>query len=73
MAIDTAEKRRSAANVCRHWSGSGVTPNVLKDLEWRQQVGAGYSGVATGGGGGSGGPSTPGPDNYIIRRRRRRA
>ena len=45
MAIDSAEKRRSAAHVGSR-RGPGVTPNVLKDAEWRQQAGWGYSGIA---------------------------
>ncbi len=45
MAIDTAEKRRSVAGITL---GSGVTPNVSKDIEWRQQAGWSYSGVAAG-------------------------
>ncbi len=45
MAIDTAEKRRSAAHVGSR-RGPGVTPNALKDAEWRQQAGWGYSGIA---------------------------
>ena len=45
MAIDTREKRQAAAWV----SGVGppsVTPNALKDQEWRQESGWGYSGIA---------------------------
>ena len=45
MAIDTAEKRRSAAGVGFWVSGPGVTPNAAKDAEWRQQAGWGYSGI----------------------------
>ena len=45
--IDTAEKRRSAAGV-PFWVGLGVTPNVAKDAEWRQQAGWGYSGISAG-------------------------
>lgn len=48
MAIDTAEKRRSVAGI-PFWIGLGVTPNVAKDAEWRQQAGWGYSGIAAGG------------------------
>ncbi len=44
MAIDTAEKRRSAANV-DGLGAPGVTPNASKDQEWRQQSGWGYSGI----------------------------
>lgn len=49
MAIDNAEKRRSVAGIS---VGFGITPNASKDLEWRQQVGWSYSGIATGAGGG---------------------
>lgn len=45
--IDTAEKRRSVAGI-PFWVGLGVTPNALKDAEWRQQVGWGYSGIPVG-------------------------
>ena len=45
MAIDTAEKRRSVAGIA-YWLFLGVTPNVAKDAEWRQQSGWGYSGIA---------------------------
>ncbi len=46
MAIDTAEKRRSAAGVGFWVVGPGVTPNASQDAEWRQQAGWGYSGIA---------------------------
>ena len=46
MAIDTAERRRSAAGVGFWVVGPGVTPNSGKDAEWRQQAGWGYSGIA---------------------------
>ena len=48
MAIDTAEKRKAISGI---WFQSipGVTPNVAKDVEWRQQSGRGYSGIAPGG------------------------
>ena len=45
MPIDNAEKRRSVSGVCKHWKGPGLTVNVLKDQEWRQQAGRGYSGI----------------------------
>lgn len=51
MAIDTAEKRRSVAGI-PFFIFLGVTPNVAKDAEWRQQAGWGYSGIAASGGGG---------------------
>lgn len=44
MAIDNAEKRRSAAVVGAFWLGPGVTSNLAKDTEWRQQVAWAYSG-----------------------------
>jgi hypothetical protein len=43
MSIDTPEKRKSAAGVKRFLAR--VTPNALKDQEWRQQVGRIYSGI----------------------------
>ncbi len=42
MAIDTAEKRRCVAGIPL---GTGVTPNAVKDQEWRQEVGWGYCGI----------------------------
>ena len=42
MAIDTAEKRKSAGISRRR---PGVTPYAAKDVEWRQQAGRGYSGI----------------------------
>ncbi len=44
MAIDNAEKRRSAATVGQVYMPAGVTPNATPDAEWRQQVGWTYSG-----------------------------
>lgn len=44
MAIDTAEKRRSARYVTSRRSPA-VTPNSAKDVEWRQESGWGYSGI----------------------------
>jgi len=49
MAIDSAEKRRSAAGVGFFVVGPGVTPNASQDGEWRQQSCWGYSGIAVGG------------------------
>lgn len=49
MAIDTAEKRRAVAHIARRWSGAGVTPNASKDVEWRQEAGRGYPGIAPSG------------------------
>lgn len=48
MAIDTAEKRRSAAGVPFVVLGPGVTPNAAKDQEWRQQSAWSYSGILVG-------------------------
>jgi len=47
MAVDTAEKRKSAAGTSFGYCGiiPGVTPNSSKDQEWRQQAGWGYSGI----------------------------
>ncbi len=48
MAIDDAEKRKSVAGIGFFIVGPGVTPNISKDAEWRQQAGWGYSGIAVG-------------------------
>ena len=40
MAIDTAEKRRTASGIKR--LGARVTPNAAKDADWRRQVGWNY-------------------------------
>ena len=48
MAIDNEEKRRSTVAISLYDMGPSVTPNSSPDLEWRQQVGYGYSGVAAG-------------------------
>jgi len=48
MAIDTAERRRSAAGVAFLPLTPGVTPNAAKDQEWRQQAGWSYSGILAG-------------------------
>ena len=47
MAIDSAEKRRSASKLLKF--KPGVTPNAAKDQEWRQQAGRSYSGILAGG------------------------
>ena len=41
MAIDSAEKRKAISGIFMPF-GPGVTPNVLKDAEWRGEVGFGY-------------------------------
>jgi|TARA_R110002126_G_scaffold41120_1_gene119992 hypothetical protein len=46
MAIDSAEKRRSAFGVFDGRGIPSVTPNSSKDAEWRQEVLWGYSGIA---------------------------
>lgn len=46
MAIDNAEKRRSAASVLFVGWLPGVTPNASKDAEWRQQAAWSYSGIS---------------------------
>lgn len=46
MAIDTVERRRSAAGVGFFVVGPGVTPNAAQDAEWRQQAAWGYSGIS---------------------------
>lgn len=66
MAIDTAEKRKSAAAVW-HTQIPGVTPNAAKDQEWRQQSGWGYSGILAGGV-----VLVANAVDWIIRTRRRR-
>lgn len=55
MAIDDAEKRRSAGSVGYWLVGPNVTPNVLVDAQWRAQSAETYSGNAVGAGGGGGG------------------
>lgn len=45
MAIDNAEKRRAVANIWWTYVGVGVTPNVSKDKQWRQESGRGYPGI----------------------------
>ena len=47
MPIDTAEDRRSVAGV-GFYIFLGVTPELAKDAEWRQQAGYSYSGIAAG-------------------------
>ena len=44
MAVDTAEKRRSAFGT-RKGRRLGVTPNAAQDIQWRVQAGWGYSGL----------------------------
>lgn len=46
MAIDTAEKRRSAGGVAFLPLGPGVSPHAGQDQAWRQQAGWGYGGIA---------------------------
>lgn len=45
MAIDSAEKRKSAYGTFDVRAIPSVTPNSGKDAEWRQQVQWGYSGI----------------------------
>jgi len=47
MAIDSAEKRKSAAGTSFGYAGllPGVTPNSSKGQEWRQQAAWSYSGI----------------------------
>ena len=43
MAIDNAEKRKCIVGIdC----GLGVTPNASPDVQWRQEAGHGYCGIA---------------------------
>ena len=49
MAIDSAEKRRSAGGSFLLPFMPSVTPNASKDDEWRQQAGWTYSGIPSGG------------------------
>lgn len=46
MAIDSAEKRRSAGGVAFHPLGPGITNNATHDAEWRFQSAWGYSGIS---------------------------
>ena len=46
MAIDSREKRQSAAWLYTGLGAPSVTPNASPDKEWRQQAGWGYSGIA---------------------------
>jgi len=48
MAIDTREKRQSAASVGMLPVPPTPTPNASKDQEWRQEAGWGYSGILAG-------------------------
>jgi hypothetical protein len=43
LAIDSAEKRRSISGIAFLPLIPGVTPNVAKDIEWRQQAAWSYS------------------------------
>ena len=60
MAIDTAEKRRSVSGVPFFLIGPGVTPEVLKDGEWRQEVCYSYSGIAVAA------PPAPAPPPAVV-------
>lgn len=42
MAIDTREKRQACVGIGHYFRGPTVTPNVAKDVEWRQESGWGY-------------------------------
>lgn len=44
MAIDSAELRRAASGI-QTTLIPGVTPNVGKDIEWRQEAGWGFPGI----------------------------
>ena len=46
MAIDTREKRQAAAVISFYFMGPNVTPNAAQDVEWRQEAGWGYPGIA---------------------------
>lgn len=61
MAIDTAQKRRSASGVPFLPLGPGVTPRATKPAAWRRDVAWSYSGNAAGYSG----------TEWIIRARRR--
>lgn len=45
MAVDTAEKRRSAYHIFHARGLPAVTPNLSQDQEWRQEALWGYSGI----------------------------
>lgn len=68
MAIDNAEKRRSAGGAGFHPLGPGVTPTADKDTDWRQQSAWSYSGIDMGDEGGE----EPGAATGWIERARRR-
>ena len=55
MAIDDAEKRRSAGSVGYWLVGPNVTPNASTDAQWREQSANTYSGFALGAPGAGGG------------------
>ncbi len=46
MAIDTREKRQAVAGLTLYAMPSSPTVNAAPDLEWRQEVGWGYPGIA---------------------------
>lgn len=48
MAIDTRERRQAVVGISHYFIGPNVTPNAAPDLEWRQEVGWGYPGIAVG-------------------------
>jgi hypothetical protein len=49
MALDTREKRQSAASISMYWAGANPTPTAAKDQEWRQSAAWGYPGILAGG------------------------
>ena len=58
MPVDSAEKRRNVAATMPPFP-SGVTPNGILGVEWRQQSGWGFAGIAVGEGTGASGGLVP--------------
>lgn len=46
--IDTAQKRRCISGISLYANGPGVTMDATPGIEWRQEVGYGYSGIPAG-------------------------
>lgn len=66
MAIDTREKRQAVVGISFYFVGPNVTPNVAKDVEWRQEAGWGYPGILPDG---AVVVSTTGRQQHILMRR----
>ena len=48
MPIDSAAKRRNISGLYTAITIVGVTPNPVKDIDWRQSAGWGYLGISPG-------------------------